>query len=143
VPKDEEEDPLSWVGTNDFTHAEATERAPRERKPRDAVATAIPATVVSSALLITFGILAGAYLLFTVGWVLALMRDTSIGPSPLDQFMYQLRHYLSIAAPAAWYATTLLLTRHRRQASRLLWLVIGVAVLIPWPFVLPSMVAAS
>ncbi|MDQ1556521.1 MAG: hypothetical protein QOI02_1523 [Actinomycetota bacterium] len=135
MARDEEEDPLSWVGTNDFTHTESKVKPPKERKLRDAAGAVIPATVVSSALLITFGILAGAYLLFTVGWIIALSRDPFTPAGVLESLMYQLRHLLSVIAPAAWYTTVLVLTRQRRPTVRLLWLLIGVVTLIPWPFV--------
>jgi len=50
--------------------------------------------------------------------------------------MYQVGEYLAIASPAIWFLTVLALTRKSKPIVRLLLLVLGVFLLIPWPFVL-------
>jgi hypothetical protein len=50
--------------------------------------------------------------------------------------MYQFGEFLAIVSPLVWFATVLLLTRDSKPISRLLWLLLGVVVLIPWPFLL-------
>ncbi|WP_213814167.1 hypothetical protein [Glaciihabitans sp. dw_435] len=94
------------------------------------------AAPMNSFVLLVIGILSGVYLLYTIGWVVTLQRATDILPSALDQFMAQLRLYLAIVAPAAWLGAALLLTRGRRSVVRILALLLGALVLVPWSFVL-------
>jgi hypothetical protein len=90
-------------------------------------------------LLVTLGILGGVYLLYTVGWVIIAINPAAAVPvDAFDVIMAQLREYLAVVAPLIWFTTTLLLTRGHRPFTRLLWLLIGVVVLVPLPFVLGS-----
>jgi hypothetical protein len=93
---------------------------------------------LSSVALIAFGILAGAYLLYTVGWFVGVQRSVYLQTAVLDSIALAVRNVLSVAAPALWYGATLWLTRHRAVPVRLLWLLVGAVVLIPWPFVMGS-----
>ena len=95
-----------------------------------------PVASTSSAMLLALGILAGAYLLYTAGWFTSAVRNIAVPVGAFDVLMYQLREWLSVAAPALWFGATLLLTRKRKPSIRLLWLVLGAIVLIPVPFVL-------
>ena len=92
-----------------------------------------------AALLITYGILAGAYLIYTIGWVVSVQRYNATvvtSPEPLNAFMFGLGEILAMLAPALWFAASLLLTRGRKPVIRLLALLIGLLVVLPWPFVL-------
>ena len=92
-----------------------------------------------AALLITYGILAGAYLIYTIGWVVSVQRYNATvvtSPEPLNAFMFGLGEILAMLAPALWFAAALLLTRGRKPVIRLLALLIGLVVVLPWPFVL-------
>lgn len=91
----------------------------------------------ASFLLVTYGILAGAYLIYTIGWIVPIASG-SRAPSadPLAEFMVRLAQLLAIAAPAIWYGASLLLTRGRRPIVRLLALLGGLVVLLPWPYLL-------
>jgi hypothetical protein len=91
---------------------------------------------MSSPMLLAIGILAGVYLLYTVGWFTSAARTIAVPVGAFDVAMYQLREWLSIAAPALWFGATLLLTRTRKASTRLLWLILGAIVLLPIPFVL-------
>jgi exosortase/archaeosortase len=80
---------------------------------------------------IAVAVLALAYLACGVGWaVVALRNGTQLG-SPLLQSAYSAGLVLSVFAPLLWFAAILLLARGPR--SRLLGLVIGVVLLLPWP----------
>ena len=93
--------------------------------------------VTSSAVLLSVGILAGIYLLYTVGWFITFQRDSfATLPSEFDTFMARARNVFAILAPALWFASTLVYTRGRRPISRLLWLLVGVVILAPLPFIL-------
>jgi hypothetical protein len=91
---------------------------------------------MSSVMLLTLGVLAGVYLLYTVGWFTSATRTIAVPIGALDAVMAKVREYLSIAAPALWFGGTLLLTRNRKSSTRVLMLLLGAIVLLPLPFVL-------
>ncbi|WP_146076288.1 hypothetical protein [Rathayibacter rathayi] len=94
----------------------------------------------SSALLIASGIAAGIYLLYAIAWAITATRQ---GPTVVQRFepgdglgqgMYSLGLWLAVAAPPVWFAVVLLVTRDSRVRTRVLWLVAGLVVLAPLPF---------
>ena len=98
---------------------------------------AAPASGTSSFLLVTYGILAGAYLIYTIGWIAPIVSDQRLpNPDMLGEIMVRFSQVLAIAAPAIWYGASLLLTRGRRPIFRLLALLGGLVVLLPWPYLL-------
>ena len=131
-PADDDEG-LRWDG-DDEPVTPAKRATPVAHDAEADTAEVAPAT--SSVLLVTYGIIAGAYVLYTVGWVFASLRTTSGSGDLLVQIMYQFGQFLAIAAPALWFFATLFLTRHRKPAVRVIWLVVGLVVLLPLPFIL-------
>jgi hypothetical protein len=134
---DDDDAALSWDEVSDPSHTaspviEAKPAPVVEPAETDAVVT--PAT--SSFLLVTYGILAGAYLLYTVGWVLGLGHVNQANPDALAQIMSTALQVLAIAAPALWYGGTLVLTQNRRPIVRLLLLLGGLVATVPLPFIL-------
>lgn len=130
---DLDDDALAWAGDEKPI---APAAAPR---PAVAEAPSPAAQQMPAALLVTYGILAGAYLLYTVGWVFSVQRYNAAvrtSPEPLNAFMFGLGEILAMLAPALWFAATLLLTRGRKPIIRLLVLVIGLLLALPLPFVL-------
>jgi hypothetical protein len=91
-------------------------------------------TTLSSPALIGLGILAGVYLLYTIGWVIGVSRLLNPFTDPLAQFMFSLGTWLAIAAPAVWFASSYWLTRGRPRL-RWTWLILGVVLLAPLPFI--------
>lgn len=92
-------------------------------------------------LLVTYGILGGIHVIYVVGWVVALQRLNNLSvPSSdaLSEIMFQLGEALAIVSPVAWFAAAFMLTRGRRPIVRLLWLVAGLLVVAPWPYILGS-----
>jgi hypothetical protein len=92
-----------------------------------------------AALLVTYGILAGAYLIYTIGWVVSVQRYNAsfvVSSEPLNAFMFGLGQVLALLSPALWFAAALLLTRGRKPVIRLLILLVGLIAVLPWPFVL-------
>ena len=89
----------------------------------------------SSAALIGMGILAGMYLLYTIGWFIGVARIEKSVTDPVTEFMFSLGAWLAVAAPLAWFGATYWLTTSRPRA-RLSWLLIGVVVLAPLPFII-------
>ncbi len=141
----DDEDALGWGDeSGDPTHVDGrrSERASANPDGADDAADADEAgsgdaaARLSSPLLVSYGILAGIYLLYTVGWILGVQRDPFSSPTLFFEIMYQLGEFLAIASPAVWFFVTVLLTRGRRQIVRVVWLIVGAAVLLPWPFLL-------
>ena len=151
--EDGEADPLTWGGEADATHADAAgtrTAADRRRRPASpgrsrgrgtseaaavAAVDAAAAPAASSLVLVTLGILAGVYLLYTLGWVSSTQLGGAVPVAPVDAVMAVFRNYVAIAAPAVWFAATLVLTRGRKTLVRLLWLLLGVIALLPIPLI--------
>ena len=128
-PDDDLEEGLRWDGDPADTAAPRVVR----QAPVD---EAEPVEQMSSALLVTYGIIAGVYLLYTVGWVIAATRTSSGSGDILVQIMFQLGQFLAIAGPPLWFVTVFSLTRTRKPAVRLLWLILGLLLFAPLPFIL-------
>jgi hypothetical protein len=92
---------------------------------------------VGSIALLATGILIGVYLLYTIGWFIGVSRIENPLSETVARFMFSLSLGLTVAAPALWFATVSLLTRGRARA-RFSWLLVGVVVLAPLPFILEA-----
>lgn len=121
---------LTWGGETDPTHVDAVVEEP---EPAD---RPVGAGGISSPLLVSFGVFGGVFLLFIVGWIIAVQRDTLTIANPFFDFMYRLGAVLAIASPAVWFVGVLYVARDRPAWARILWLLLGVALLAPWPFIL-------
>jgi hypothetical protein len=152
-----DDDALSWAGDDDPTLTPPIQagRAPAEKVEAPTVleqaelaedaeveaelAAAQKASAqLSSAALVTLGIVGGMYLLYTIGWAIVVAR-TTVTFFPLDsvflEVCFRIGQFLSIAAAPLWFVSTLLLTQRRTWRSRLGWLLLGIFVLVPWPFI--------
>ncbi|PRY69105.1 hypothetical protein B0I08_103311 [Glaciihabitans tibetensis] len=165
MARDPDEDALNWGDDGDPTYldspapdrssarpadrdeadaaaATSADPAPTDALPHDesateaATAAPVERQAMSSVMLLSLGVLAGVYLLYTAGWFTSAARNIAVPVGALDVVMAQLREYLSVAAPALWFVATLLLTRGRKASLRLLLLVLGAIVLLPLPFAL-------
>jgi hypothetical protein len=126
-----DDDALTWDGgETDPTHVDSAVVETPDDEPDDSEPG------MSSALLVTLGVFGGAFLLFIVGWIIAVQRATVPTTNSFFAFMYVLGEILAIVSPAAWFFGVLILTRNRRTSFRLLWMLLGVVILAPWPFIL-------
>ncbi|MCJ1704607.1 MULTISPECIES: hypothetical protein [unclassified Rathayibacter] len=103
-----------------------------ERDPAEAAAA-------SSVLLVAMGVAAGLYLLSTIGWMITATRQNAtvaatFAGDALGGGLYGLGLWLAVAGPAAWFAAVLLGTRNARTRTRVLWLIAGLILLAPLPF---------
>jgi len=110
----------------DDAAAEAADEAP----------TAAGRAPMGNATLIAFGVLIGFYALFTLGWILGGLRLQGHAQYLVADVMFQGSFWLAAAAPALWFGTVLLLTRRTKGWIRMLWLIAGAVLLVPWPFVM-------
>lgn len=126
----DDDEALSWAGETDPTHVAA-------RKPVVADAAAVPAPsgkpAMNSALLIVFGIIAGVYLLYAVGWGFYAFTTTVPVAGVFPIIMYQFGEFLAIVSPFLWAMGVWILVK--KPVWRILWLFIGVLLLAPWPFI--------
>ncbi|NQX15898.1 hypothetical protein [Rathayibacter sp. VKM Ac-2857] len=100
---------------------------------------AADAAAASSVLLVAMGVAAGLYLLSTIGWMITATRQNAtiaatFAGDALGGGLYGLGLWLAVAGPAAWFAAVLLGTRNARTRTRVLWLIAGLILLAPLPF---------
>jgi hypothetical protein len=158
VSGNDDDEALTWAGGRDPSHYESPEakppkppkpgKAPRIKpKPADATVDTDGAAdaddqadaddlapAMSAPVLISFGILGGIYLLYTVGWFVSWQRLPYADSDLLSLTAFRIQQVLAILAPPLWFVLTLLFTRNRKPAVRLIWLLIGALVLVPWSF---------
>ncbi|MES2171015.1 MAG: hypothetical protein V4479_09905 [Actinomycetota bacterium] len=127
---DPDEEALSWGTERDTTHIESPEVA------APVAATAEELKQTSSVLLVVYGIFAGAFVLYLVGWIVSIAHTTVPVIDVLPTIMYRLGEGLAIASPALWFLGVLVLTRGGHTRARILWLLLGLVLVAPWPFIL-------
>ena len=98
------------------------------------------AAPIGNALLITVGVVGGIFLLYTIGWIVGGLRLEGTAQFLVSPLAYQFGFWLAVAAPAVWFATVFLLTRGAAAWVRIVWLLAGVALLMPWPFIMTGAV---
>ena len=144
APADPPTLPEGWEavgkGSEKVVTEEVAEPDAASDRPADAVAKDADAAVKDAAAsasgtseLVVVGILAGVYLLYMIGWLIAGLRLRTLPLLP--DFAYLVAMVLAIAAPALWFAASWLLTRRAKTWVRLAALLAGVVLLVPWPFV--------
>ena len=127
---DPDEDALSWSGETDPTHVAAPVKA--KKHPADALDDAADAS--SPVFLVVLGIIAGVYLLYAIGWTIVGFSGGVPVRGIFFGIMYQIGEALAIASPFLWFAAVWL--RVKNLALRVLWLLVGIVVLAPWPFII-------
>jgi hypothetical protein len=106
---------------------------------------------LGNAALITLGILGGVYALWTIGWIVGGLRVHGVAgflvssdgsASPLWTAGNLVAVWLAVLAPAIWFGTVVWLTRGGRAWLRLLFLIVGAILLVPWPFIMVGAVGS-
>ncbi len=129
---DDDEEALTWAG--DEERGQEHPRLARTPTVGPDESTAAEPSATSSILLVAYGLLAGAYAIFTAGWVTSVLRSSTTLSNLPAEILYQLGEFLAIALPALWFTAVLWI--ERRPPRRLLWLLIGIPLVVPWPWVL-------
>lgn len=91
---------------------------------------------MGNAELISLGVLGGFSLLYAVGWIIGGLRLQGTAEFLVAPLAYQVSLWLAVLAPLVWFGTVLLVTRGSRGWVRFTWLVAGVVLLLPWPFIM-------
>jgi len=161
---DRDDDALSWAGDDDPTLVTEAHAATGPQRPKSEPALAAGWRVVgrpgreaadgetagdgtaavdsepaqlSSIALVLHGIVGGIFLLYAIGWLVAIGRDPFIPADLVGQFMYRLGQWLAVLAAPLWFGAALWVTRGAGSVRRrLIAFAIGVVVLAPWPFIL-------
>lgn len=99
-------------------------------------------TRAETALLVATGVFAGLFLAAVVGWILSVQLLAYAGLDLAGEIMWQFAEFLSMVAAALWFAAVVTLTPEgipRRGVKRFGWLVAGLVLLLPWPFLLGAL----
>ncbi len=153
------DDALSWDGDEgatprDIAPEKARLTADRAAEPAPAVTASPPEAVdsadapdderpgLSTAMLLVLGVVGGIYLLYSVGWVVGGLRLKPLANLIVADAMYLPWFVLAIAAPALWFLAVWVLTRGRAAWIRVGLLLVGVVLLVPWPFVTVGVVGS-
>ena len=116
--------PLAPSGTTGTSAAEP--EADAEHEP----------AATGNAALVFYGIIGGVYLLFAVGWIVGGFRLRPRASLLLVDWMYFPWMWLAALASVLWFAAAWVLTRGKATWIRIVALIAGVALLVPWPFVM-------
>jgi hypothetical protein len=129
--------PEGWqaVGRGSEQLTPAAEAADRAATTADETPPPARASLGSAALL-SLGILGGVYLLYAIGWLIGGLRLQGARAYLVTDVMYQGALWLAVLAPVVWFGTVFLLTTGAKPWMRFTWLVAGVVLLLPWPFVM-------
>lgn len=140
---DPDDDALAWAGDEPVRRAPtpAGSNASRSdvaavRVGNEPVETSQFKRSIPAPLLITYGVIAGVYLIYTIGWVITVAQGAPARATVFDDIMLRVQQGLAVASPAIWFGAVLLLTRGRKPLVRLVWLLVGLAIVIPWPTLL-------
>lgn len=128
-----DDDALSWGDEHDATYVDARDNAVavrKQRRERD------PDAPTGSGSLVGMGVVGAVYLLYTVAWLITASTEYVSGTDTVLTVAVDVMRILAIVAPAAWFTVTLWVGAHSRTRTRLLWLLLGLVVLVPWPFVM-------
>lgn len=97
---------------------------------------------LSTAMLLVTGVVGGIYLLYTVGWIVGGLRLKPLANFFVADAMFLPWFVLAVAAPALWFLATWVLTRGKASWIRASLLLLGVVLLVPWPFVTVGVIGA-
>ncbi|MEL5990416.1 DNA polymerase III subunit gamma/tau [Microbacterium phosphatis] len=126
-------------GSRDVPTAdEKTETTPHTASDAADPAEHHEAGPMGNAALVSFGVIAGVYALYVVGWALGSfrLRDVQTAGGGVADLMFQAAMWLGIAAPVIWFFVTLHTTRRSPLWQRFVGLGLGILLLVPWPFVM-------
>ena len=112
--------------------AEAPASRPDDREPAEPAELA----PMGNGTLIALGVFGGIYLLYAIGWIIGGARLWVFAVAAVPAPFFYASLGFAVAAPVLWFATAYLLTRSSRAWVWMAWLVAGVVLLLPWPFLM-------
>jgi len=155
------DDALTWEGDDDRpTQKPAPDAEQKSALPRgwnavgkrsetvgrlqddDTVTDSAERPPLSTPMLLLLGIVGGVYLLYTVGWIIGGLTLQSSAMFLIPDVMYQVALWAAALAPSLWFGAVWMLTRRAASWMRVVGLLGGVLLLVPWPFVMTGAVGA-
>lgn len=133
-----EDDALSWAGDEDRLTTSAPLESTRRKSQKTPESSGSEQTEnkgLSSLALVSMGVFAGIYLLFSVAWLITALRNPTAIADALGNTMFQLGMWLTVAAPSLWFIAVVVIWKKMGVVKQMLWLTVGVVVLIPWPYI--------
>ncbi|BAJ76161.1 DNA polymerase III, gamma/tau subunits [Microbacterium testaceum StLB037] len=97
------------------------------------VPDAAPAAPLGNIGLVGIGVVAATYLFFALGWLVSGRQLQSLG-IPIPDVTVVAMTIGATLAPLVWFVAVLVLTRSWRTWQRFLLLILGLVLLVPWPF---------
>lgn len=86
----------------------------------------------------TIGVLAVLYVVWALLWVVGLAQTPALTTgSPLDNTMYRVGEFLAYVSAPLWFVGVVWLGGRWSQKTRTGVLLLGLIVLLPWPYLLP------
>ncbi|MDY0909429.1 DNA polymerase III subunit gamma/tau [Microbacterium sp. CFBP9034] len=107
--------------------------APAEKSDVDDLPVDLP---LGNASLIALGVIGGFSVLYAVGWLIGGLRLQGAAQFLVAPVAYQVSLWLAVVAPLVWFGSVYVLTAGSRPWVRFTWLIAGVLLLIPWPFIM-------
>lgn len=143
----EAEEALSWAGDDDSSLLTAELAESQQAKPRGEEQVEA-AERLSTFWPVLYGVFMGVFLLYLVGWAIFIFNNPVFHLVPGDQSavdvivasMYEFGEALTIALPLIWLAAVFMTIPAEKKVQRLTWLLLGVVLLVPWPFVVGGLV---
>jgi len=141
APEDPDDEALRWAGDEE----RGLEPAFREQEraaptasgdPASAAVVAAPAGRAGTLRRLAVVPFLLAYLAIAIGWGIGVQRIASGATDPIGAGLWQFGEFFAIIAAPLWFAAAIVGTRRAPLLARLGWLLLGVAVLLPWPFLL-------
>ena len=152
----QDDDALTWAGDPDRDTTNITWSAPKARKsstsrsssggvaavsrPKNdgfdtptASATQPAATNANVELIVT-AVFAACYLLITVAWLIVALRNPLAIADPVGNAMFTVGLWAAVAAGPLVCAGIVVLAKHLSLLKQSLLFVLGILVLIPWPY---------
>ena len=123
-------------GSEGVATADAADPAAREASEPEPAAADGHRAPMGNVELVTLGVIGGFSLLYAIGWLIGALRLQDTAEFLVSPIAYQVSIWLAAAAPLVWFVTVYLLTAGARTWVRFLWLIGGVVLLVPWPFIM-------
>lgn len=133
-------DGFTAVGRGSDRVVSESEAAEAERERERADTATGRSEPMGNATLIGIGVLGGIYLLYVIGWIVGGLRLQGKAQYLVADVMFQGSFWLTVLAPVLWFGTVFLLTMRTRVWVRFAWLLGGVVLLVPWPFIMIGVV---
>lgn len=73
-------------------------------------------------------------LLETIAWLITALRNPITIADALGQTMFTVGLWFAVLAPSLWFTLSWLIWRQRRLGGLFLALLVGVLVMLPWPY---------